>query len=143
MTRRSIRSGAVALGCAALLAVAGCGGATTAATPTPTGQGAQRQARAGGPFSQANMSALAKELGVSTTRLQQALAGARPAGAPNGTRPSGQQGSGTPPAGGPGGQMAANLAKALDLPTAKVQQALAKVMPGRPQGAATSGSGGN
>jgi hypothetical protein len=32
--------------------------------------------------------------------------------------------------------MAANLAKQLNLPTAKVQQALAKVMPGRPQGAA-------
>jgi hypothetical protein len=89
------------------------------------------------------MSALAKDLGVSTTRLQQALAAARPAGAPNGARPSGQQGSGAPPAGGRGGQMAATLAEQLNLPTAKVQAALAKVLPGRPQGAATTGASGN
>jgi hypothetical protein len=32
--------------------------------------------------------------------------------------------------------MAANLAKQLNLPTSKVQQALAKYLPARPQGAA-------
>jgi hypothetical protein len=81
--------------------------------------------------------ALAKDLGVTTARLQQALAAARPAGAGNGTPPSGGQGSGRPPAGagGRGGQMAAGLAEQLNLPTDKVQQALDKVMPRRPQGA--------
>ena len=72
---------------------------------------------------------------MSTTRLQQALAAARPAGARNGTPPSGGQGSGRPPAGAGGGgrQLAAGLAEQLNLPTDKVQQALDKFMPGRPQ----------
>jgi hypothetical protein len=148
MRRRTIRGSAAALGSAALFALAGCGGSsTTTSTPSTSAQGAsvqgaQPQARPGGPFAQIDQSALAKDLGVSTARLQQALAAARPAGAPNGpgngVPPSGGQGSGGPPAGGrgPGGQMAANLAKQLNLPTAKVQAALAKVLPGRPQGAA-------
>jgi hypothetical protein len=90
-------------------------------------------------FSDANMSALAKDLGVSTARVQQALAAARPAGAPNGTPPGGGQGSGRPPAGagGRGGQLAAGLAKQLNLPTDQVQQALDKVLP-RPPGSAPS-----
>jgi hypothetical protein len=89
-------------------------------------------------FSQANLSALAKDLGVSTTRLQQAVAAARPAGAPNGTPPGAGPGPGRPPAGagGRGGQLAAGLAEQLNLPTDKVQQALDKVMPRRPQGSA-------
>jgi hypothetical protein len=142
MTRRTIRASAAALGGAALLALAGCGGSSTATTQSTAAQGtaaqgAQQQGRAGGPFAQIDQSALAKGLGVSTTQLQQALAAARPAGPPNGTPPAGGQGSG-PPAGGGGlaGQMAANLAKQLNLPTSKVQQALAKYLPARPQGAA-------
>jgi hypothetical protein len=138
MTRRSIRTSAAALGSVALLALAGCGGGSTTPAQSPSAQGAQQHARAGGPFSQANQSALAKELGVSTTRLQQALAAARPAGAPGGAPPGGRQGSGPPPAGagGRGGQLAANLAKQLNLPTATVQQALAKILPRGPQGTA-------
>jgi hypothetical protein len=148
MTRRTIRTSAAALGCAALLAVAGCGGSSTTTTQTTaaqgtsaqgsSGQSAQQQPRAGGPFAQIDQSALAKDLGVSTAQLQQALAAARPAGPPNGAPPGGGQGSGQPPAGGggPGGQLAANLAKQLNLPTSKVQQALAKYLPARAQGAA-------
>jgi hypothetical protein len=149
MTRRTIRASAAALGSAGLLAIAGCGGGgsttTTQSTATQgtSAQGAQQQARPGGPFAQIDQSALAKELGVSTARLQQAFAAARPAGALNGGPPGGGQGSGRPPAGagGPGGQLAANLAKQLNLPTAKVQQALAKFLPGRPQGAAPKAPG--
>jgi hypothetical protein len=143
MTRRTIRASAAALGSAALLAVAGCGGGSSTTTQSSaSAQGAQPQARAGGPFIQANLSALAKDLGVSTSRLQQALAAARPAGAPSGTPPSGGQGSGQPPAGagGAGGQLAANLAKQLNLSTTEVQQALAKVLPRGAQGAAPQAS---
>jgi hypothetical protein len=163
MSARTIRAGAAVLGGAVVLAVAGCGGSSTPATQSSSGQstpstsaqgtpaspsGQSPQGRAGGMFSDANMTALAKDLGVSTTRLQQALAAARPAGAPNGTPPGGGQGSGRPPGGGqgsgrpPGGgggggaQLAAGLAEQLNLPTDQVQQALAKVLPGRPQGAA-------
>jgi hypothetical protein len=138
MRRRTIRLSAAALASAALLALAGCGGGSTTSTPSASAQGAPQQARGGGLFGQANLSALAKELGVSTARLQQALAAARPAGGPDGAPPGGMQGSGPPPAGagGRGGQIAANLAKQLNLPPATVQQALAKVLPRRPQGAA-------
>jgi hypothetical protein len=147
MTRRTIRIRAAVLSGSALLAVTGCGGSGGGGTPaqstsggqsTPGAQSAQQPARAGGPFSQANLSALAKDLGVTSARLQQALAAARPAGAGNGTPPSGGQGSGRPPAGagGRGGQLAAGLAKQLNLPADQVQQALNKVMPGRPQGPA-------
>ena len=139
MTRRTIRTSAATLASAALLALAGCGGASsTTTTQSASAQGAQQQAPTGGPFTSANLSALAKDLGVTTARLQQALAAARPAGAPNGAPPGGGQGSARPPAGagGPGGQMAANLAKQLNLSTAKVQQALAKILPARPQGTA-------
>jgi hypothetical protein len=70
MTRRTIRASAAALGSAALLAVAGCGGGSSTTTQSSaSAQGAQPQARAGGPFIQANLSALAKDLGVSTSRL--------------------------------------------------------------------------
>jgi hypothetical protein len=145
MRRRTIRMSAAALASAALLAVAGCGGGSAStSTTSASAQGTQQQGRPGGPFSQANVSALAKDLGVTTTQLQKALSAARPAGAPNGTPPSGgQQGSGSPPAGarGPGGgQLAANLAKQLNLPVAKVQTALAKVLPGRGGGAAPPAS---
>jgi hypothetical protein len=140
MRRRTIRTSAAALGSVALIALAGCGGAssTTTTQGAAAQQGAQQQGRPGGPFSQINLTALAKDLGVSTTRLQQALAAARPAGAPGGGPPSGQQGTGRPPAGagGRGGQLAANLAKQLNLPVSKVQAALAKVLPGPGQGAA-------
>jgi hypothetical protein len=146
MTLRTIRAGAAVLGGASLLAVAGCGGGSAPATPSASGQGTQStsgqsappQRGAGGIFSQANLSALAKDLGVSTARLQQAIAAARPAGAPNGTPPGAGQGSGRPPAGagGRGGQLAAGLAEQLGLSTDKVQQALDKVMPRRTQGSA-------
>lgn len=150
MTRRTMRASAAALGCAALLALAGCGGgggggggSTTTAQSASAQGGAQQQQgqRPGGFFSQDNVSKLAKELGVSTSRLQQAIAAARPAGAGNGP-PGGGQGAGRPPGGGGGGggfrgQLAANLAKQLNMPTTKVEQALAKVLPGRPQGAAS------
>jgi hypothetical protein len=137
MTRRTtIRTSAAAVGSAALLALAGCGSGSTTSAQSPSAGGAQQQARAGGPFTQASQSALAKELGVSTTRLQHALATARPAGAPGGAPPSGRQGPPPAGAGGRVGQLAANLAKQLNLPTAKVQQALAKVLPRRPPGTA-------
>jgi hypothetical protein len=143
MTRRSIRASAVVLGCGVLVAIAGCGGGSATTTQSASAQGTQNPGRAGGPFTADRLSALAKELGVSTARLQQALAGARPAGAPNGAPPGGGQGSGRPRggAGGRAGQLAANLAKQLNLPTAKVQQALAKVFPGRPQGGAPPAAG--
>jgi hypothetical protein len=143
MKRRTIRAGTAALGSAALIAIAGCGGggSSTTSTQSSSAQGTQQQPRAGGPFSQANVSALAKDLGVSTSRLQQALAAARPAGAGNGTPPGGGQGSGQPPAGGRGGQLAANLAKQLNMSTTKVQQALAKVLPGGGQGGAAPSAG--
>ena len=94
MTPRSVRAGAAVLGSAALLAVAGCGGGGSAAPSTSATQGTQPAARAGGPMSEANVSALAKDLGVTTARLQEALAAARPAGAPNGRAQGGQRGSG-------------------------------------------------
>jgi hypothetical protein len=143
MKRRTIRAGTAALGSAALIAIAGCGGggSSTTSTQSSSAQGTQQQPRAGGPFSQANVSALAKDLGVSTSRLQQALAAARPAGAGNGTPPGGGQGSGQPPAGGRGGQLAANLAKQLNMSTTKVQQALAKVLPGGGLGGAAPSAG--
>ena len=144
MTRPRIRTSVAALGSAAILALAGCGGASTTSTTNGAAQGAPPQGRPGGPLGQANLGALAADLGVSTTRLQQALAAARPAGRPpRGAAPGGRpQGSGPPPggAGRPRGQLAANLAKQLKLPTAKVQQALAKVLPGRPPGAAPPGT---
>jgi hypothetical protein len=123
------------VGCAALLAVAGCGSAaSTQSTQSSASQTQQQSTPRQGPFSQANVSALAKELGVSTTRLQQALAAARSATPPaGGQRPSGD----------PRARIAAGLAKQLNLSQTKVQQALAKVMPTPPQqGQAPPGSSG-
>jgi hypothetical protein len=127
MRRPSIRASAAALGCVALLAAAGCGSASSTAATAPTQQQpAQQQGARGGPFSQANLSALAKELGVSTTRLQNALTASRPSGG------AGGGGGGRPPTGNPRARIAAGLAKQLNLSQSKVEQALAKVMPGGP-----------
>jgi hypothetical protein len=95
-------------------------------------------------FSGANLTELADELGVSKSKLQAALKsampdrGQRPPDGGNGQPPPEGQAppQGTPPAGqrppgGPGGpgNIAAALAKKLDLPEARVRRALEKVMP--------------
>jgi hypothetical protein len=138
------------LGAGLALAVAGCGGddqaATQAAGGAPRGPGAM--------FTGTNLTKLAGELGVSKTKLQAALKSAMPARGqrpPNGGQPP--SGNGQPPATGQappqgarppggGGNIAAALAKQLDLSEAKVRKALAKVMPqgGGPPRAQPSGT---
>jgi hypothetical protein len=112
MNKRGFRRVAVFASVAALTggAVAGCGSqaATTNGTATQqTGQPPQGSGRI-------DFTALAKTLGVSTAKLQAAMAKTRP-----------QQGQ--PP--GSGSDRAANLAKELGLSESKVQAALDKVMP--------------
>jgi hypothetical protein len=109
-----------ALAAAGALVLAGCGSQATSNT-TGGADGTAQQTRTGGP----DFSALAKALGVSTTKLQAAMQKLRPA-----------QGQGSTD------DMATKLAKELGLSTAKVKAALAKYMPqgGPPQGAAPSGT---
>jgi hypothetical protein len=139
------------LGAGLALVVAGCGGDDQAATQAAGGAPPRG---AGAMFTGANLTKLAGELGVSKPKLQAALKTALPA---RGQRPpSGGQppsGNGQPPADGQappqgarppggGGNIAAALAKQLNLSEAKVRKALAKVMPqgGRPPGAQPSGT---
>jgi hypothetical protein len=130
MPRRARKVAAI-VGVAAVAAGAGIGVAnqssssasgTTAAMTQPGGQP--------GGLRGLDVTALAKQLGVSTAKLQSALDAARPAGAPGGPPAGGQPPSGAqPPAGGPpasGGanRLASALAKQLGLSTTKVQAAL-------------------
>jgi biotin operon repressor len=109
------------IGVAGLLGVAaGCGGA--AATTSTTGAGGNTNAPAtqSGP---PDMSTLAQKLGVSTTRLQQAMQAIRPTGT-------------TPPS---PATMAAALAEQLGISTSTVKAALESVRPsGTPPPAATA-----
>jgi hypothetical protein len=88
------------------------------------GTTASAQQPPGGPrgLSTADLKTLATKLGVTTTALQTAMQSARPAGRPGTASSSGPQAD-------PRTQMAAALAKALNLSTAKVQAALSAVMP--------------
>ena len=133
------RRSAAVLGTGTALLVAGCGGddqqaATQGAEGTPAAPGAM--------FAGANLTKLADELGVSKTKLQAALKstmpdrGQRPPdGGGNGQPPADGQAppQGTPPAGrrpqGGPGNIAAALAKQLDVSEAEVRKALQKVMP--------------
>jgi hypothetical protein len=130
MTVNWRRSTAV-VGTGLALLVAGCGSDTPAATQAAGG--APRGPRA--MFSGANLTKLAKALGVSEAKLQAALKSALPH---RGQRPpnSGRPPQGTPapgqrpPGGGRGpGDIAAALAKQLKLPEAKVRKALQQVLP--------------
>jgi hypothetical protein len=141
---------------AAALGVVGCGGssgdattnaaatqgaATTATTPggTSTTQGGATQ---GGPgaISTTALAAAAKELGVSTAKLQAAMQAARPSApsASGGTQP----GAGS--AGGSGSdpqtEMYAAIAKTLGTTSAKVKAALADVLPAGGRGGAPGGT---
>ncbi|MDA0173428.1 hypothetical protein OJ998_30270 [Solirubrobacter taibaiensis] len=105
-----------ALGAATALVFAGCGAeaATTNSANGTAQQGGQPPQGGGMDFS-----ALATKLGVTTEKLQAAMAKNRP-------EPGTQ---GQPPAGNPGQDMAANLAQELGLDESKVQAALDELMP--------------
>jgi hypothetical protein len=124
MTKRGFKRVAVFASVATLAggAVAGCGSdaATTNGTTAQQQSGQPPQGGRGMDFT-----ALAKELGVSTTKLQAAMQKNRPQPA--------QQGQ----TGGAPTDMAANLAKELGLSESKVAAALKKLMPqgGPPAGA--------
>jgi hypothetical protein len=77
-----------------------------------------------------DVSALAEELGVSTTKLEAAMQTARP---------DGDRGAGGPRG---DGDMAAALAEALGLAEARVSAALDAVRPQRPDGTPPGGTGG-
>jgi hypothetical protein len=116
MTERA-RKVAVILGAATLAggAAVGVSAATKPDNQTPGGASAVRQfgPPGAGPRGGGSLSGLAGALGVSESRLQQAM-----------------QKIG-PPTGGAGpGEMAAALGKELGLPTAKVQSALQSLGPG-------------
>ena len=115
---RGFRRVAVLAGSAALAAagVAGCGSGSPA-TATAAQQSAATPRQGGGPDS----SALAKQLGVTTAKLEAAMQKSRPG---QGDRPD---------------DLAASLAKELGLSTAKVKAALAAV---RPSGAPPAGGQG-
>jgi hypothetical protein len=130
MNKPRIRRVAVIVGTTALFggAVAGCGSSSTtnstnnlaAASSTAAPSSSSGSRTGGGPgFDATTLRTLATKLGVSTSALQRAMQSARPTGTP------GQQGS----SGSGANMMAASLARALDLPEAKVTAALAAVMP--------------
>lgn len=118
MRPRMRRSMAV-LGAAGLLAVAaGCGGAATTSSSTGAGGTSNAAATQPGP---PDVNTLAQKLGVSTTKLQQAMQAIRPQ------------------AGAAPDEMAAALAKQLGISTTKVQAALESVRPsGTPPPAAVT-----
>jgi biotin operon repressor len=132
MTKRGFRRVAVFTSVVALAggAVAGCGSnaATTSGTSSGTGTTQQPAGQNGQPpqGGRIDFTALAKELGVSTTKLQAAMQKVRPQG--------GQQGQN-----GGRSDMAANLAKELGLSESKVAAALQKL---RPQGGPPAGGNG-
>ena len=118
-----IRKIAVIVGAGSVLAVAGCG-STTSSSSTAAPAGAAQQQQAGAPAA-ADLSALAKKLGVSTARLQEAMQATRPSQGASGS-------AATDPA--------AALAKELGLSAAKVRAAMQATRPsGTPQ-APPSGS---
>jgi hypothetical protein len=125
MTKRGFRRVAVFASVATLAggAVAGCGAdaATTNGTSSSTTQQNGQPPRGGG----MDFTALAKALGVSTSKLQAAMQKNRPQ--------PGEQGQ----TGGAPTDMAANLAQELGLSESKVAAALKKLMPqgGPPAGA--------
>jgi hypothetical protein len=125
MNKRGFRRVAVFVSTAALTGgvVAGCG--SDAATNSGSSSGSTQQQQSGQqpPGGGMDVTALAKALGVSTSKLQAAMQKNRPQ--------PGQQGQG-----GSRDDMAANLAKELGLSEAKVKAALDKLRPqGRPPGA--------
>jgi hypothetical protein len=142
MTSR-IRKVAVIVGTTALFggAVAGCGssspsGSSSANSSSTTAPAATAQQPAGGPrgLSTADLKTLATKLGVTTTALQTAMASAQPTGRPGTSSSSGTQAD-------PRTQMAAAIAKALNLSAAKVEAALSAVMPSPPAGSGGGGGG--
>jgi hypothetical protein len=118
MYKRSFRRVAVFASAAALTggAVAGCGSDAATTSNTTTQQQAGQPPQGGG----MDFTALAKELGVTTAKLQAAMQKNRP-----------QQGSGGSP-----DDMAANLAQELGVSESKVKAALEKL---RPQGGPPNG----
>jgi hypothetical protein len=126
VNKRGFRRIAVFVSAAALTggAVAACG--SDAATTNSSGSSSTQQ-QSGQPPQGGRMdvTALAKALGVSTSKLQAAMQKNRPQ--------PGQQGQG-----GSRDDMAANLAKELGLSEAKVKAALEKL---RPQGGPPAGNG--
>jgi hypothetical protein len=123
--------------CAAAVATgAGIGVASqsssTAATSTTAGAQQGPGGMRSGPGGM-DVAALAKQLGVTQSKLEAALAASRPSGAQGGQPPSGSQGA-QPPSGGqrPAGgsdRMATALAQQLGLSTAKVKAALDAARP--------------
>jgi len=129
-----------ALGAVALLALAGCG---SQAASNSNGSGASAQQ---GQRPQMDYAALAKKLGVSEAKVKTAFEKVMPQRGQDAQPPqNGAQPSGTPPSGtgGPGGDMAATLAKELGVTEAKVQSALQDLMPqgGPPNGGGAAPSG--
>jgi hypothetical protein len=129
----------VAAGICALVLAGGAGLAVSQARSDSalpaggaSGQGGPGPRAPGGPGAGGFMDvfALAKELGVSTTKLEAAMKAARPAGDPGAGGPRGD------------GDMAAALAKALGLSEARVSAALEAVRAQRPDGAPPGGAGG-
>lgn len=120
--RPRMRRSIAVLGAAGLLAVAaGCGGAATTSATTAGGTANTAATQPGPP----DMTTLAQKLGVSTTKLQQAMQAIRPTGT-------------TPPS---PDTMAAALAKQLGISTSKAQAALESVRPsGTPPPAGTTSS---
>ena len=104
-------------------AIAGCGSEAATTNGSTTAQQQNGQPPQGG--GRMDFTALAKALGVSTTKLQAAMQKNRPQ--------AGQQGQ----TGGAPTDMAANLAKELGLSESKVAAALKQLMPqgGPPAGA--------
>ena len=121
-----MRTTIAAIGAAAVLAGTGLGVASAqkeGSSSSGQAPAAQGMPGGGGP-SAANVTALAKDLGVSTAKLKKAMQASRPSGTP------GQRGAGAP------GDMAAKLAKQLGLSEAKVKKALEA---NKPSGAPPSG----
>jgi hypothetical protein len=104
-------------GTVAALGLAGCGG-QAATSSTPSGSSSNQPAGQQGGGQAPDFSALAKELGVSEAKLQEAMEANRPS---PGTQPS---------------DLAASLASALGLSESKVSAALKDFMPagGPPSG---------
>jgi hypothetical protein len=134
MNKRAFRRVAVFASAAALTGgvVAGCGSDAETTNGTQQQQDG-RPPRGGG----MDVSALAKELGVTTAKLQAAMQKAMPV---RGEQPPSE---GQPPSGGQPGDLAATLAKELGLSESKVQAALKDAMPqgGPPDGGQAPPSG--
>ncbi|MBO9532032.1 MAG: hypothetical protein J7513_03550 [Solirubrobacteraceae bacterium] len=147
---------AAAVAIATATTVSACGSGNDASA---SANGGQQQGQQGGPQGttpggrggfQFDTAALAKELGVSESKLQKAIDASRPdfggnrqrpTTPPNGERPT------TPRDGRPGGrggrmtEMFASIAKELGLSESKVQQAFQSVMPQGGMGRPGEGAG--